>query len=102
VNPRVGCGLQQCLHRRFGETAEVVRNHEGGTRSLGGTGGPKIGTRTNDRASGSSVLDREWTNRTENRRRGTSRRRRDEVGGWSCCMVLTSVRGARNGSDLDR
>ena len=32
MNPKVGCGVQQTRGRRAEKAAEVVRNHEGGTR----------------------------------------------------------------------
>jgi hypothetical protein len=63
TNPRTGSGAQQTRRADAEETAEVVRNHEGGTRFDG----------SHRRTEGSASF-REWTHRKTNGRGAQSRR----------------------------
>jgi hypothetical protein len=44
TNPRIGSGMKQAREVEEEQTVEVVRNHEGGTRSGGGSPFPKEAT----------------------------------------------------------
>jgi hypothetical protein len=66
MNPKAGSGAQQTRNPCAEQAVEVVRNHEGGTRSVGGTTSPKGGVSRRMPGSGRTG---------GKRRRGTKRAR---------------------------
>lgn len=80
VNPRVGSALQDTRPASEEEPVEVVENHEGGTRSRGGTRDPKGGPREGNVPGVDSGVART----TEGRIFGQSQERQSSrVTGWT-------------------